>query len=787
MGVVFVDRKIIGIGVLVAATIFVVGILIGHFSTTGGNGPTNQSSSNSASEKFLAKVLDSVESEKLRGYLEFLTKEPHIAELRRDQELVQWTQDSWEQAGLDRVEQVGYDVLLTWPNQTNPNKIYWLDGKSQVQFTSRHKEDELHPGDDHPEFVHGFNAYSATGETTGKPVYVNYGRVQDFQHLEALNVSVEGRICIMRYGKIFRGNKVQHCEERGGIGAILFSDPEEVAPYGTDAENVYPNTFFLPGSGIQRGSVFIADGDPLSVGYASVDNAYRVKIEDAHVLPKIVVQPIGYDDAKVILEKMGGKPAPEEWKGKIQGVDYRLGGEMLTDFADWNIKINVNNYHDTVKSINVFGYLKGSVEPDRYVFVSNHRDAWGYGAMDPSSGTAQVMEMVRVLGKLHKDGWSPRRTIVFCSWGAEEYGIFGSYEWVMDKVSKLMARSVGVINVDVGVSGPIAKHKSSPILRELVYKAVKQSSDPTTDNESTSSRSYYDFWKQWYNQDKVDPNGPDEEPEIGLIGSGSDHAAFAFFAGVPAVDIKYRDDSKKYKGVGSYPMYHTGFETFYLVDKIVDPGFKIYKTSTETMLSLTLSMSESLILPYALERYPEAMHNAIKSLQDANVTHLLEQNGAPLTYLIQAINEFEAAVNNFSIRLSEVDTDNALQTRQINDQLMQLERVFIMPRGLPGRPEARHAIFAPAKFDTYGGSAFPGISDLVHEIEKLEGKELDQRREEIKRHVSDLMIIVRNAADFLKPLYDIWVFRDIYQIYLQKCFLVQMPLSCFINEYIVCT
>ncbi|TRY76729.1 hypothetical protein TCAL_09217 [Tigriopus californicus] len=756
MGVVFVDRKIVGIGVLVGVTIFVVGILIGYFSTSSGNGSTAYEHKQGIDPEFLEEALASVESEKLRDYLEFLTREPHIAELRRDQELVQWTQDSWEQAGLDRVEQIGYDVLLTWPNQTKPNKIYLLDGQNRVQFTSRHQEDELHDGDDHPEFVHAFNAYSATGEVTGKPVYVNYGRVKDFQDLETLNVSVKGRICVMRYGKIFRGNKVQHCEQRGGIGAILFSDPEEVAPFGTDPENVYPNTFFLPGSGIQRGSAFIGDGDPLSMGYPSVPNAYRIRVEDADLLPKILIQPIGYDDAKVILEKMGGKPPPEEWKGKIEGVDYRLGGEMLPAFADWNIKMNVNNYNDTVSSINVIGYLKGRVEPDRYVFVSNHRDAWGYGAMDPSSGTAQVMEMVRILGKLHQGGWSPRRTIVFCSWGSEEYGILGSYEWVMDKVSKIMARSVAVINVDVGVSGPIARHKSSPILRELVYEAVKQSSDPTmTDNEGTSSRSYYDFWKLWYNQDKTDPNQPDEEPEIGLIGSGSDHAAFAFFAGVPAVDIRYRDDPKKYKGVGTYPMYHTGFETFYLVDKIVDPGFKIYKTSTETMLSLTLSMSESQIIPYALERYPEAMQTTMKSFQDSNVSHLLEHNGASLTFLVQAIDEFETAVKDFVTRLRELDTSNELQTRQINDQMMQLERVFIMPRGLPGRPDARHAIFAPAKFNSYGGSAFPGISDLIHEIEKLQGKALAQRWEQIKRHVSDLMILVRNAADFLKPLDDI--------------------------------
>ncbi len=252
--------------------------------------------------------------------------------------------------------------------------------------------------------------------------------------------------CTHRYGKIYRGNKVSNCQLRGAIGVILFSDPHDTAVQGTTPDKVYPNTFFLPGSGIQRGSTFIGEGDPLSPLYPSVENAYRMDPEDIKGLPKIPAQPIGYDDAKIILEKIGGRAPPEGWKGGIEGVGYNLGDEPHPNYAGWRLQLKTHNVFDTVKDANIIGYIRGEVEPDRYVLMSNHRDAWGYGSVDPSSGTAQLMELVRLLGGLTKTGWRPRRTIVFASWCSEEYGLLGSYEWVEDKRSKIMERMVGVIN-----------------------------------------------------------------------------------------------------------------------------------------------------------------------------------------------------------------------------------------------------------------------------------------------------------------------------------------------------
>ena len=223
-------------------------------------------------------------------------------------------------------------------------------------------------------------------------------------------------------------------------GVIIYSDPEEVAATGTEPGAVYPNSFFLPSSGVQRGSVFLGDGDPLSPTWTSVDGAYRLPVNDTE-LPKIPCQPIGYGDAEQLLSIMGGEGVPPEWRGGIPNMTYRIGPGFDESHRGWKVRLVVNNFIEDRKSDNVIGTIYGSEEPDRFVIFGNHRDAWGYGAVDPSSGTAIMMEVGRVLGSRLRAGWRPRRSIVLASWAAEEAGIMGSAEWVYDKVHKLMSRS----------------------------------------------------------------------------------------------------------------------------------------------------------------------------------------------------------------------------------------------------------------------------------------------------------------------------------------------------------
>ncbi|XP_022242586.1 N-acetylated-alpha-linked acidic dipeptidase 2-like [Limulus polyphemus] len=260
------------------------------------------------------------------------------------------------------------------------------------------------------------------------PVYVNYGRIEDFEELEKLGINVSGKICIARYGKLYRGNKVENAQIRGAVGVVLFSDPSEVARNGTEPQNVFPNSWWVPGTAIQRGNIKLVKGDPVTPNYPSVDGAFRYKPEEVNI-PRIPCQPIGYNDAWNILKLMDGQAVPDNWKGLLN-ITYRYGPGFKPENRARKLRLVVNNEYTSKVIYNVIGVIRGMVEPDRYVLVGNHRDAWSHGAVDPSSGTSQLLELTRVMGGLLMDGWRPRRTLVFGSWGAEEFGLIGSTEWV---------------------------------------------------------------------------------------------------------------------------------------------------------------------------------------------------------------------------------------------------------------------------------------------------------------------------------------------------------------------
>ena len=318
-------------------------------------------------EKLLSEILESVDSDNIRSYLKIITSAPHIAASEQDSFLTKWISDKWREFGLDHVNLERYNLLLSYPDHENPNKIYINDSEGRVQFTSRHKEDVLRAEDEHPDFIHAFNAFSPAGTVSGDLVYVNYARVEDISKLEELGVNLTGKIAIARYGKLFRGNKVKHCQDAGAIGVILYSDPEQVAPNGTDPDSVYPNTVYLPPSGIQRGSVMEAEGDPLSPTWTSVPGAYRLPVGEAidSLLPKIPSQPIGYGDAEQLLGIMGGDLVPEEWRGGLSGLEYRLGPGFDSGHSGWKVNLVVNNKLRDTSDNDIIGIIQGSLEPDR--------------------------------------------------------------------------------------------------------------------------------------------------------------------------------------------------------------------------------------------------------------------------------------------------------------------------------------------------------------------------------------------------------------------------------------
>eukprot|EP00092_Neocalanus_flemingeri_P089241 GFUD01112903.1.p1 GENE.GFUD01112903.1~~GFUD01112903.1.p1 ORF type:complete len:755 (-),score=192.43 GFUD01112903.1:119-2383(-) len=748
MTVAYLDKKVAIICLLALASVFIIGILIGRYGIS-------SSASKAATEdrfddkQFVSDVLDKVDGQSLRQFLKTLTEEPHIAASKRDSFLTKWIKEKWMEFGFDSVSLSPYQFLLSYPIPDQPNKIYLYDSSGSVQFTSKHKEDVLRPEDEHENFIHAFNAFAPAGDVTGELVYVNYGRIEDINKLENLGVDLKGKIAISRYGKIFRGNRLKNCEDAGAIGVIMFSDPSDVASNGTDPANVYPNTFFLPPSGVQRGSTFLGDGDPLSPSWTSVKGAYRQELNETEGLPKIPSQPIGYGDAEKLLAVMGGADVPEDWKGAIPGISYKLGPGFNEDHLGWKVRLVVNNIMEDKEDNNVIGVIKGEVEPDRFVLLSNHRDAWGYGAVDPSSGTCSLMETARILGSLVKAGWRPRRTIVLASWAAEESGLMGSNEWVYDKIHKLMNRAVAVINVDICVAGDILGPSASPLLKTVFVEAIKNV--PSTKDKS---KTYYQFLKEYYKNDEKPVDNI--EDKIKILGAGSDHAPFAYYAGVPALYYSFDVDTQKYPGVkAGYPMYHTGYETFYLMDQLLDPGFKLHKTCSQLSLHMILQLVQSSILPFNPTHIIKELEKAIDAMEEKNVTKTIKDNGAGQAFdlMTESLNGFKLSVNKWTEMRKEIENTGALDDlfsqRILNDQIMLLERTFLLPQGLPGRHNYRHALFSPAKFDSYSGAAFPGIGDLLHGVDKLSKEEKTARFKEVRKHLSDLMIVFRQAASWL--------------------------------------
>ncbi|KAH3845996.1 hypothetical protein DPMN_088291, partial [Dreissena polymorpha] len=670
-----------------------------------------------------------------------LTEKPHLSGTEQNHELGRKLTEFWTEVGLDHVTLTPYKVQLSYPNETSLSYVELLDGNGNSVYKSNLTEPVLTPEENKPDVVPPFNAYSPPGNITGEIVYLNYGRVEDHLYLERnTSLTVKGKIVLVRYGKIFRGDKVRQAEKRGAIGVILFSDPDDITSGIVD--KVYPDDWWLPPSGAQRGSIYLGVGDPLTPGYPAIESAYRKKDPDEY-MPGIPCHPVGYGIAVKIMEALAGIEVPIDWRGKMN-VTYKFGGSFNTN--GWKAHIFVSTAPKMVTTYNAFGIIRGAVEPDRYVLVGNHRDAWVFGALDPSSGTAAMMEMSRVMGNLLKSGkWRPRRSIVFCSWGAEEYGLVGSIEWVEHYTKVLGARAVAYLNVDIAVEGNFSlRALGTPLLYQSVYSAARKVSNPNQAEVAAGRTSVYDTWFNTFPWQAYD------RPEINLPGSGSDYAPFRDRIGVANIDIRYTWNKKKMK-LSAYPMYHSVYETFYLVDKIMDIGFKYHTALGQLWVEMTRQLADDVILPLNVSD----MVSLIKDQTDNLLTRfgqLMENNGTDTAVLRSAVQNLTNTVYEFVKAVSSVDKKDPYAVRRVNDQLMNVERAFIDPNGLPGRKYKHHLLFTESNVNSYAGSSYPGLSDALTNIEQ--GENVTEQWEVVHRHFAVVVFTLQSAQSVLKNVTD---------------------------------
>ncbi|XP_047282124.1 N-acetylated-alpha-linked acidic dipeptidase 2 isoform X2 [Homo sapiens] len=657
------------------------------------------------------KLVSEMKAENIKSFLRSFTKLPHLAGTEQNFLLAKKIQTQWKKFGLDSAKLVHYDVLLSYPNETNANYISIVDEHETEIFKTSYLEPPPDGYENVTNIVPPYNAFSAQGMPEGDLVYVNYARTEDFFKLEReMGINCTGKIVIARYGKIFRGNKVKNAMLAGAIGIILYSDP---ADYFAPEVQPYPKGWNLPGTAAQRGNVLNLNGagDPLTPGYPAKEYTFRLDVEEGVGIPRIPVHPIGYNDAEILLRK---------------------------------VRMHVYNINKITRIYNVVGTIRGSVEPDRYVILGGHRDSWVFGAIDPTSGVAVLQEIARSFGKLMSKGWRPRRTIIFASWDAEEFGLLGSTEWAEENVKILQERSIAYINSDSSIEGNYTlRVDCTPLLYQLVYKLTKEIPSP---DDGFESKSLYESWLE------KDPSPENKNlPRINKLGSGSDFEAYFQRLGIASGRARYTKNKKTDK-YSSYPVYHTIYETFELVEKFYDPTFKKQLSVAQLRGALVYELVDSKIIPFNIQDYAEALKNYAASIYNLSKKHdqQLTDHGVSFDSLFSAVKNFSEAASDFHKRLIQVDLNNPIAVRMMNDQLMLLERAFIDPLGLPGKLFYRHIIFAPSSHNKYAGESFPGIYDAIFDIENKANSRLAWK--EVKKHISIAAFTIQAAAGTLKEV-----------------------------------
>ncbi|MBY0395425.1 MAG: M28 family peptidase, partial [Thermoleophilia bacterium] len=592
-----------------------------------------------------------------------------------------------------------------------------------------------------------FHGYGVSGTARGQVVYANYGRPEDFATLERLGISVKDRIVLVRYGEQFRGLKVRNAQKRGAKGVLIYSDPAED---GYMRGDVYPKGSFRPGSAVQRGSVqflSLGPGDPSTPDGPSVKGAKRLPFdpENGFVLgtrpgetPDTVKQwekatgqkredyfatipslPISYDAARPILEALGGPNVPQGWQGGLP-LAYHVGPGPA------EVAFDVYMDYKVLPIWNVIATIKGSAEPDRWVMIGNHRDAWVYGAVDPSSGTAATMEACRAIGEAVKAGWKPRRTLVYASWDAEEYGLVGSTEWADHHRCELDAKAALLLNVDSAVSGQEIDLDGVPSLRDLLVDAMGAVT------EVRSGRSLRDVWVEkrraaWAANGAITldddgatpPRGPAFSAQLNPLGSGSDYTVFLDHLGIPAVDVGFS---------GRYGVYHSIFDNLYWMETFCDPEYLTHATAARLYTAIAMRAAGADVLPLTFRPYGEAIREYVDELR--RMIERRNRGAAPgaepfaftgLPDLLKSVKAFQAAAEaaDRATRRLARDSVPPQKLEAANAAIQKVERAFLMPKGgLPGRPWFKHAVYAPGLTTGYASWPLPGVRQAVNDADR---------------------------------------------------------------------
>ncbi|MDP4200711.1 MAG: M20/M25/M40 family metallo-hydrolase [Bacteroidota bacterium] len=561
------------------------------------------------------KLVGAIVPDTLRAIVTAISKEVHVAGTPAQARTRDYVIGRWKRAGLS-AQVYPYEVSIPLAKRSS------LELLSPVKKVFTLKEDKM-PSESNSNEYPWVNGYSASGTVSGDLVYVNYGLPQDYRELDSLGISVKGTIVIARYGRCYRGIKARVAEDAGVAGLIIFSDP---SGDGYDAGDVFPVGPMRPSGGVQRGSIYNGHGDPTTPGYASVPGARRAEPDSMYPTPTIPVIPISYGVASQILSKMHGRDIPNSnWQGGL-GFRYHISGGP-SEKARVRVKLTVETDPGLKPIWNTVARVEGSTWPDEWIIIGGHRDAWGYGAEDNAAGCASVVAAAEAFGKLASEGIRPKRSVLFVTWDAEEWGLLGSTEWVEQLEKELGANAIAYINQDECATGSAFSAGADPTLRSLVYEV----------SQSLLDASGHSVYSEWSKNAGVNADGEDKRPAIGLLGGGSDFSAFYNHLGIPSLEHGFG---------GPFGQYHSNHDNIGWTLHQGDSTFQYHALTSQFAAVEAMRLANAEILPFD---FAELAHWLSSAVQKAKRTAFRDtHDSSGFGRLENAIGAFTAASKDFA-------------------------------------------------------------------------------------------------------------------------------------------